>query len=82
MTPAAYIVHYGHTLSVLCRDEGAADKHVRDLHGYDVQALYALTDDQLRYLAAMPKETPCALFSLPSPCSQLAALPCQLTRQR
>jgi hypothetical protein len=67
MTPSAFLVHYGNSLSVLCRDEGSADKHVRDLHGYDVQALYALTAEQVRYLAAMPKEQPCALFSCSAP---------------
>lgn len=70
MTPRAFEVFYGHSLSVLCRDEGHADKHIRDLHGTGLQALYPLTQAQLAYLATMPvdtRETPCEPLSSPRP---------------
>lgn len=56
LQPRAYEVFYGNSLSCICRDEGQADKHIRDLHGTGVQALYPLTAAQLQYLATMPQE--------------------------
>jgi hypothetical protein len=67
--PRAFEVFYGNSLSVICRDEGLADKHVRDLHGYGLQALYPLTPEQIEYLATMPAKGPtsCAPPSSPPP---------------
>ena len=50
MTPQAYLVHYGNTLSTLCRDEGQAEKTLRTLHGTKLTTLYELTDDEIRLL--------------------------------
>lgn len=67
LQPRAFEVFFGNSLSVICRDEGLADKHIRDLHGHGMQALYPLTREQLDWLATMPAKgsTPCAPPSSP-----------------
>lgn len=58
MIERAYLVHYGNTLSTLCRDEGQAEKTLRMLHGTDITTLYELTNAEIDYLRQMPLEEP------------------------
>jgi hypothetical protein len=66
MTPDAFRVHYGHTLSALVNDLGAAEKMSASLHATRVVGLYELTQSQLDWLAKMPAASaPCDALSPP-----------------
>lgn len=56
MIEQAYLVHYGNTLSTLCRDQGQAEKTLRTLHGTKMTALYELTEDEIRLLRLVESE--------------------------
>lgn len=57
--PRAYEVHYGNTLTCLCRDQGQAEKTLVVLHGTEMYALFALNRAQIEWLMTMPEETEC-----------------------
>ena len=62
MREGAYIVHYGNTLSTICRDLGQAERTVTMLHGTGITTLYELTPAEIEHLRNMQKEQTCELF--------------------